>query len=214
MESNLFQAHRSAVWRDRIFIFQANLLALVDFKDESGPFAYLFSDLFGRLLDRRARYIRGATGISSCVKRGHVRVTGVNDDVRQRHVGNHVFIYAYARRQYLGNVDVRDGGKAEIDGARSRCIFEVVHLAQGQHKGVNSVLVVHQNLTGLATLHTAEGEGTARGKTQGIDGADGVCAKGNNKGVVAHLDTFLLQLVNDAAAVDVAAQEGKDVALL
>ena len=52
------------------------------------------------------------------------------------------------------------------------------------------------------------------GKAEGVDGADRVGAEGHDVGVVAHLDPFLLQLVDDAAAVDVAAEEGEDVALL
>ncbi len=43
---------------------------------------------------------------------------------------------------------------------------------------------------------------------------DRVGAEGHGVGVVAQLDAFLLKLVDDAAAVDVAAQEGQDVAPL
>ena len=42
----------------------------------------------------------------------------------------------------------------------------------------------------------------------------GVGAEGHDVGVVAHLDAFFLKLVDDAAAVDVAAEEDQDVALL
>ena len=66
----------------------------------------------------------------------------------------------------------------------------------------------------LPALQAAEGQRAAYGKAEGVDGTDRVRAKGHDIGVIAHLDPFLLQLVDNAAAVDIAAEEGENVAAL
>ena len=66
----------------------------------------------------------------------------------------------------------------------------------------------------VAGLHAAEGERRAGGEAQGVDGRDGVDAEGHGEGVVAELDALLHELVDDAAAVDVAGEEDQDAATL
>lgn len=65
----------------------------------------------------------------------------------------------------------------------------------------------------LAAFQAAEGQRRAHGEAQGINGAERVGAEGDSVGVVPQLNPFL-ELVDDAAAVDVAGQESQDVAAL
>jgi hypothetical protein len=59
--------------------------------------------------------------------------------------GDHVFIRGDTGRQDFGDDRIRDNGEAEVDGARRRGIFQIVHFAQGQHEGKDAFLVVEQN---------------------------------------------------------------------
>ena len=127
---------------------------------------------------------------------------------------DHMLVGGDARGQDFGDQRIGDDGEAKVDGPRGGGVLEVVHLAQGQDEGEDPVLVVEQDVPRLPALHAAEGERAAHGKAQRIDGADGVGAEGHDVGVVAHLHPFLLQLVDDAPPIHVAAQEGEDVAPL
>ena len=128
--------------------------------------------------------------------------------------GDHVLVASDAGRQDLGDDGVGDDGEAEVDGAGSGGVLQVVDLAQRQHEGEHPVLVVEQDVARLAALEAAEGERRAGGKAERIDGADGVGAEGHGVGVVAQLHALFHELVDDAAAVDVAGQEAQDVAPL
>ena len=66
----------------------------------------------------------------------------------------------------------------------------------------------------LAGLHAAEGERRAGGEAERVDGGDRVEAERHREGVVAELDALFLKLVDDAAPVDVAAEEDEDAAAL
>ena len=134
-------------------------------------------------------------------------------DLIERHA-DHVLIGGDAGGQDFGDDRIGDDREAEVDRPGRGRVFQVVHFAQGQHKGKDAVLVVHQDVAGHAAFHTAEGQRGAGGKAQGIDGADRVGAERDGVGIVAQLDAFFDQLVDDAAPVDVAGQEAQDVALL
>ncbi len=125
-----------------------------------------------------------------------------------------VFVAGDAGGQNLGDDGVGDGGKAVGDGSGSGGVFQIVHLAQRQDESKDAELVVEHDLAPLARLESAKGQGGAGGKSQRIDGGDGVPPKGDDVGIVPHFYPFLLQLVNDGTPVDVAAEEDEDVALL
>jgi len=127
---------------------------------------------------------------------------------------DHVLIGGHAGGQNLRDDGVGDDGEAEVDRARRRRVLEIVHLAQRQHKGEDAILVVEQDVTRLAALHAAEGQGRAHGEAQGVDGADRVRAEGHGVGVVAQLYPLFDQLVDDAPPVDIAGEEAEDVATL
>ena len=114
----------------------------------------------------------------------------------------------------LGDDRVGQGREAVGDGAGRGGVLQVVHLAQGQGEGKDAVLVVEQDVAGLAALHAAEGQGRTGGKAHGIDGGDGVQAEGHDVGIVAHLHALFHELVDHATAIDVAAEEDQDVAHL
>ncbi len=132
-------------------------------------------------------------------------VEGHRDDVL---VGGH------AGRQDLRDARVGDHREAERDGAGGRRVLQVVDLAEGEHEGKHAILVVEHDLARVAGLHAAEGERRAGGEAQGVDGGDRVEAEGHGEGVVAELDALLHELVDDAAAVDVAGEEDEDAAAL
>src|SRR5690606_11852054 len=98
-------------------------------------------------------------------------------------------------------------GEAEVDGASRRGIFQVVHFAEGEDEGEDALLVVEQDLARLTGFESTKGQGGAGGKSQSVDGGDGVGAEGDGVGIVAEFDAFLLQLVDDAPSVDVAGEE-------
>ena len=105
-------------------------------------------------------------------------------------------------------------GKAVGDGAGRCGVLEVVDLAEGQHEGEHAVLVVEHDPARLAGVHAAEGERRAGGEAQGVDRRDGVETERHREGVVAELDALLDELMDDAAAVDVAREEDEDAAAL
>jgi hypothetical protein len=96
-------------------------------------------------------------------------------------------------------------GKPKLMAPGGRGVFQVVYLAQGQDKGEDPVLVVHQDVASLAAFHPAKSQGGASGKAEGVDGTDGIGAKGHDVGIVPHLHPFFLELVDDGPPVDVAA---------
>ena len=143
---------------------------------------------------------------------GALHVVGAGDLVEGH--GDDVLVGGDAGRQDLRDARVGDHREAVVDGAGGGGVLQVVDLAQGQHEGEHAVLVVEQDLARLAAVHAAEGEGRAGGEAQGVDGRDGVGAERHDVGVVAHLDALFDQLVDDAAAVDVAGEEDQDAAAL
>ncbi len=95
-----------------------------------------------------------------------------------------------ACRQNFGDDGVGDDGEAEVDRSCCRRVFNIVHLTQCQHKSEDAILVVHQNVFRLPTLHAAERERRSRGKAQGIDRAVSVESEWHGVRVVTEFDSF------------------------
>src|SRR5664280_1977272 len=134
-------------------------------------------------------------------------------DLVERHADD-VLVGGHAGRQDLRDTRVGDRREAEADGPGRRGVLEVVDLAEGEHEGEHAVLVVEHDLARHAGVHAAKRERRAGGEAQGVHGGDGVDAERHRERVVAELDALFLQLVDDAAPVDVAAEEDEDAAAL
>ena len=119
-----------------------------------------------------------------------------------------------AGRQDLRDAGVGDDREAVVDRAGRGRVLQIVHLAQRQHEREDALPVVEQDVFGLAALHAAEGQRRAGGEAQRVDRRDGVEAERHDVRVVAHLHPFFHELMDHGAAVDVAAEEDQDVALL
>jgi hypothetical protein len=143
---------------------------------------------------------------------GALQVVGAGDLVEGHR--DDVLVGRHAGGQDLRDARVGDDREAVRDGAGRRGVLEVVDLAEREHEGEHAVLVVEHDLARVAGVHAAEGERRAGCEAQGVHGGDGVDAEGHGEGVVAELYAFFLQLMDDAAAVDVPAQEDEDAAAL
>ena len=107
-----------------------------------------------------------------------------------------------------------DDRETEIDCPGSSSVFEIIHFTKRQNKGEDAILVIHQDVARHTTFQTAKSERRAYCESQGIDGTDGIGAKGDDVGVIAHLHSLFLQLVDDGTSVDISRKEGQDVAAL
>ena len=119
-----------------------------------------------------------------------------------------------ARGQDLRDDGVRDDREAVVDRACGRRVLQVVDLAQRQHERKDARPVVEQDLARLAGFEAAERQRRTGGKAQRIDRTQRVQAEGHDVGIVAHLHPLFLELMDDAATVDVAAEEDQDIAPL
>jgi hypothetical protein len=125
-----------------------------------------------------------------------------------------VLVGGHAGGQDLRYDGVGDHRESEVDRTGRRRVLEVVDLTEGQHEGEDPVLVVPEDLPGLAALHSPEGEGGAGRETEGVDRTQRVGAEGHGVRVVAQLHALLDQLVDDAASIHVSGEEREDVAAL
>ena len=114
---------------------------------------------------------------------GFLQVVGPFDLV-PRH-GDHMLVGGDSAGQDLGDDRVGNDRETEVDGAGGGRVLEVVDFAEGQNEGEYPVLVVDQDLAGLAAFQAAEGERGTGGEAEGIDGADRIGAEGHRVGVVA-----------------------------
>ena len=130
---------------------------------------------------------------------------------RHRH---DVLVSGDARRQDFGDDGIGDDGEAKVDGARRRRVFQIVHFAEREHEREHAILVVVQNLARHAALHAAKRQRRSGGEAQRVDRAQRVGAERHGERIVTEFDAFFLQLMDDAAAVDVAREEREDAAAL
>jgi hypothetical protein len=114
-------------------------------------------------------------------------------DLVERH-GDDMLIGGHACRQDFRNDRIRNDGEAEVDRAGRSGVFQIVHFAEGEHEGKDAFLVVEQDLARLTGLESAEGQGGAGGKSQRVDGGDGVRSEWDGVGVVAEFHAFFLQV--------------------
>ncbi len=159
-------------------------------------------------LDLDAAHLHAA--LDQLLRALHVVAAG---DLVERHADD-VLVGGDAGGQDLRDARVGDGREAEADGAGGGRVLEVVDLAQREHEGEHAVLVVEHDLARVAGVHAAERERRAGGEPERVDRRDGVHSERHGEGVVAELDALFLQLVDDAAPVDVAAEEDQDAAAL
>ena len=75
-----------------------------------------------------------------------------------------MLVGGYTGGQDFGDDRVGDDRETEIDGAGGGGILQVVDFAQGQYKGVDTVLIIEQDVTRLPALQPAKGQGAAYGK--------------------------------------------------
>ncbi len=117
-----------------MFVFQANILPLLQFQHERGPFFDLVGYLLGGFFNGRSRNIGRAAGISPHVKRRHVRVAGIHEDVCQRHAqhfGGHLRQHRVGPRAQIGRANQHvkravvvhfDGRAAHVQAGNGRAV--------------------------------------------------------------------------------------------
>ena len=99
-----------------------------------------------------------------------------------------------------GDVVVRDGREAPVDGAGRIGVPLVADRAEGHDKGKGPVLVVDQVAAVIAGLDAAEGHGHAAGKADGEDRRGVGLAKGHQPRVPADLHVVLHQQLGHVLA--------------
>jgi hypothetical protein len=131
-----------------------------------------------------------------------------------RHARHHVLVGADPARQDLGDLGVRDHGKAVVDGAGRHRVLLRVDLAEREHEGEDAVLVVPEVRFVVPGPDAAEGERHPAGEAEGVHQRGDVAAEGDQPRLPAQLHALLGQLLGELPAVAAPGQEDVEVLLL
>ena len=114
-----------------------------------------------------------------------------------------MLIFRHTSGQNFRDHCIGDGWETEVDRAGRSSVFQVIDLTQRQHKSEHTLTVIEQDISPLPAFQAAKGQSRTDRKTQGVDGADRIGAEGHGIGIIAQLDAFFGELVDDTATIDI-----------
>ena len=117
---------------------------------------------------------------------------GPLNDFAVGNIGHHMFVGADTGGQNFRNIGVRQGREAPVNATGGGNTPFGADIAQGVDKCKDSVFVVLQYFLVIAGLNATEGHGRSVGKTKGEYGGRDIRTKGNDTGVPADLNAWLI----------------------
>jgi len=94
----------------------------------------------------------------------------LSDDLSFRNIGDNMLVSTDTGRQDFRKVGISDNRNPKVDTTTSGGILFITDWAQGQDEGKNTILDVFEDTFEIARGLTTKGQGSADGKTDGVDG--------------------------------------------